>query len=751
MAQAKPYKTRPMRNTLLPLGSALFIAGLVACGPSPEATAPKGGTAPPGAKRESADARVQQVAAQPAPATFDLSPVPDPGDIVHVGRWKNPMDTLSAVASCSGLDPRLLENNSKRLADLALRNALSSDFDTAQLANVVALDTPIDSVMVLIQNPKKKIPQPAFAISIGLSSLERAKAALSGHTVEVAPGMWRVGTKDDTDAICVIAASAGAAPARLICSEHDREVMALGPYLARTMPTVSVGGADAHADFRFSPLAERYGKDMRQQLKGIPIILESQGSLGEPKFDKALTVAAAAIQDELGALIGDFDKVSLDISVDPASCIKGSGQVTMRGNASWVSSTFSDSAGKAGPPPSHYWRLPRDSTAATYARGTDPARFKPILQVVRDLAEGAMTKFNVGKAADRKAVVDLLDMPHGKDVNSVSAMGYFDSGTKPAQGKKDEAPDPQKLIDSVVGGLLGWSLVGVDEGPAATTKMLKGFVDAYNKHAALAVAREKAEQKNRDPKGRDEWELSEKERADREKKLGPRSLLTFLLEEADIEAKYLPTVKSVAAPAALGKNAMDVEIKFTFDVDEDDLAILGGGGGQGGRGPQKQGGDSKKAQRALSASIHILMMGEDKNTWVAIGADRDGLVKKLLSVKAGAAENTTLASRPGLEPLKNGKLTSGGFLTIAPITRIGAGIGSLISLVPSGAPPEVNDVIRLLGSLPHKGESPIFLMTEAQGGASPKTSLSFSIPRAALEDIGALVMGGIKLAMKFNP
>lgn len=730
-----------MRKWLFPLGSALVLAGLSACGPSPEAAVPKGGPAQPGARKADENARVQAVAA--APTTYDLSPVPEPGDVVHAGRWKNPAATLSALAGCAGLDPRLLENNGKRLADIILRNALNAEFDTAQLANLVALDTPIDSAMVLIQNPKKKVPLPAFAMSVGLTSLERAKGALEGKIVEVAPGMWRVGSKDDTDVTCFIAASAGSAPARLICGERDRDVLAVGPYLARTMPTLSMAGADAHADFRFTPIAERYGKDLRQQLKGIPILLESQGTLGEPKFDKAVAAAAAALQDEVGALIGDFDKVSVDIGVDPAMCIQGSAQVMMRGNASWISGTMADSAQNAGPAPSLFWRLPRESTLATYAHGSDPARFKPVLQVVRDLADGAMAHFNIGKPADRKAVVDLLDMPHGKDTNTVQAVGYFDE-TAPAQtAKKDEAPDPQKLIDSLLNGFVGWTLIGVDEGPAATTKMLKGFIDAYNKHAALAVTREKAEQKFKDPKGREVWELNEKERADREKKLGPRSLFTMMLDEGDVEAKYLPTVKSVAAPASLGKGAMDVEIKFSFDVDEEDLEVLGGGRSQG---------DGKKAKkRVLSASIHVLLMGEDKATWVAIGADREALAKKLLSVKAGAPSTSSLASRPGLEPLKNKKLVSGGFFTIAPVTRIGVGVGSLLSLVPGAAPPEVNEIVRLLSNLPHKGETPIFFMTEAQGGSAPKTSMSFSVPKAALEDVGALVMGGIKLAMKFNP
>ncbi|MCK6589318.1 MAG: hypothetical protein L6Q76_17255, partial [Polyangiaceae bacterium] len=382
-----------MRRALFPLGFVASMVGLSACGPSPEPAAPP---------RPAAVKPPPRPPAQVAATTYDLSPVKEPADIIGAARWKNPMATLGGLAGCGGVDPRFVEGNGKLLADLLLRGLFGEDIDTSQLASVVALDTPIDAVASLDPSPKRRA---AFgAVAFGLASLERARGAVEGAAVEVAPGMWRVGNKDNTSATCVIAAAAGSAPARLICAERDRDVMALGPYLARNVPIMSIPGPDLHGELRFSPFVSRFGDEMRQGLKGVPVLLESQATIDEPKFDRAITAAAGAIQAELTALLGDLDKISFDLAVDPSTCLKATGALALKGRASWLAGTMTDRVDRAGPPPAIFWRAPKDSSAVFYARSSDPARFADVLQTLRDLAEGAMTKLNVGKPADRKAV-----------------------------------------------------------------------------------------------------------------------------------------------------------------------------------------------------------------------------------------------------------------------------------------------------------------------------------------------------------
>jgi hypothetical protein len=723
---------------LFPLGFAASLActGLAACGPSPDAATPP---------RLSDSKPTPPPKAQVAATTYDLSPVTEPPDIIGSARWKNPMATLGGLAGCGGVDPRFVEGNGKLLADLVLRGVLGDEIDTSQLASVVALDAPIDAIAAIDPSPKRRA---AFgAVAIGLASLERARGAVEGAAVEVAPGMWRVGSKDNTDATCVIAAAAGSAPARLVCAGRDRDVMALGPYLARNAPAMPSPAADLHGEFRFSPVVSRFGNEMRQGLKGLPLIVESQATIDEPRFDRALGDAAGAIQDELTALLGDLDKVSFDLGVDPSTCLKATGALALKGRASWLAGTVSDRVDRAGPPPAIFWRAPKDSTAAFYGRANDPARFASMLQTLRDLAEGAMTKLNVGKPADRKALVELISMPFSKTSSTVQATGFFEEPaptTKPAATKGTgpaAGPAAQQTIDTMVNNLVGWSLFGVDEGPEQLSKMLKRFVDAYTKQVALADARAKAEARAKDPKGRATSELSPKEREAREKKLPPKSLLTFALDEMNIEVKALPTIKLVKAPAALGKDALDIEIKLAnLPNPGEELAGLDGSG------PRDKG---KKAE-TLTLTFHLLLMADDKSTWLAFGQNPNELVKRLLSVKTGAPDTATLATRPGLDPLKNGKLMGGGFITLAPVTKMmSVGAGRMIA--PGGMPPQVNELLRLLENLPHRGETPIFFTSEATGGDAPRSSLSFSLPKAAMEDIGALVMGGVKLAARFRP
>lgn len=711
------------------------MVGLSACGPSPEPAAPP---------RPAAVKPPPRPPAQVAATTYDLSPVKEPADIIGAARWKNPMATLGGLAGCGGVDPRFVEGNGKLLADLLLRGLFGEDIDTSQLASVVALDTPIDAVASLDPSPKRRA---AFgAVAFGLASLERARGAVEGAAVEVAPGMWRVGNKDNTSATCVIAAAAGSAPARLICAERDRDVMALGPYLARNVPIMSIPGPDLHGELRFSPFVSRFGDEMRQGLKGVPVLLESQATIDEPKFDRAITAAAGAIQAELTALLGDLDKISFDLAVDPSTCLKATGELALKGRASWLAGTMTDRVDRAGPPPAIFWRAPKDSSAVFYARSSDPARFADVLQTLRDLAEGAMTKLNVGKPADRKAVVDLIQMPFSKNANSVQATGFF-SEPAPAASKptasKPAASSLQQTIESTMNSFMGWSLFGVDEGPEQLSKMLKRFVDAYTKQVALATAREKAEARAKDPKGRALWELSEKELEAREKKLPPRSLLTYLLDEADLEVKTLPTMKLVKAPAALGKDALDIEIKIAdLPLPDDDLRALDGSGRP----------DPKKKKETLTLTFHVLLMADGGTTWLAFGQNQADLVKRLLSVKTGAPNTDTLATRAGLEPLRTGKLMSGGFVTLSPITKMATAVtGAVLTLAPGGMPPQVNEIMRMLQALPHRGETPIFFTSEVTGGDAPRSSMSFSVPKAAMEDIGALVMGGVKLAAQFRP
>ena len=70
-------------------------------------------------------------------------------------------------------------------------------------------------------------------------------------------------------------------------------------------------------------------------MKGLPVLVQSQASIGDPNFDDALLEAANALTVEAGALMTDLDKVTLDIGADRANCLTTSAALKLRARTSW--------------------------------------------------------------------------------------------------------------------------------------------------------------------------------------------------------------------------------------------------------------------------------------------------------------------------------------------------------------------------------------------------------------------------------
>lgn len=256
-----------------------------------------------------------------------------------------------------------------------------------------------------------------------------------------------------------------------------------------------------------------------------------------------------------------------------------------------------------------------------------------------------------------------------------------------AQGQSKNAPaggklTEQQIADEIISGSLGWTLVGFDEGPEALTKLIKDVVAVYNR----------------------------------------KGLTDPLRKELGKGARALPVVKIVAAPRELGRGSMQVDLKFAIEP--------------------------KKSDKPIAFTLHVLVMADGKSTWLGIGANRDDLVKHLLKTKTGAPDGGTLATRQGLEPLRSGKAVSSGFFTMSVLTR---GIGSILGnpALTSQAPARVSgpmeEVARALANLPHKGDTPIFVVSDASG-TGPRSELSLQVQKGTFEDVGVLVMTGLRLA-----
>ena len=682
-----------MRTSPLWMGIALVLAGPLACEPP----------APPVVPTEAPPPAATGVAVVVPPA-YDLAPVAEPSDVVGLLRWKSPTVDLNNLGSCSNVPAAILEQMPRIGLGKAFEKAFRDQVDGAELAGLVAMDAPVDAVVAL---DSSRTPKPIFAFALGLTSLDGAKHAASakGQLTEIVPGVWRLGDKDGRGLKCAIVVSAGATPARLVCAEKEKDVTALAPYLTRTLPTLAPAPADLHLELRVAPVDARFGDMLRQQLRALPVLAQTQATIGEPDFDNAVMASATALSDEVGSLVGDLDKLQIDATMDKGTCLTSTTALQMRGKSSWLVNTMTDRADRVGPPPAIFWRAPRDASSVFYGRGADPSRYSEILRTLRTLLASGMKKLAIGSDADRKALADLIALPLGKDVNTVSATGHSEppppkAGAKPAPA--DHGRGSTSTIANALGNL-GWYVIGFDDGADALTKQLKDLVAVYNR----------------------------------------KGLHDPLKKALGKDDSYLPTIKIGPAPATLGKGAFDVEVKLDLPNDvsaDDDVAAQ-----------ERPGAKSKPVKAAKVArttvTFHLLLLVDGKGAWVGFGANRDDVIKHMLMSKSGSPDAETIASRPGLEQLKSGKSLSAGFFTLNSFIK--AMEGSLKQV--SRKPDDLAEMKRILGQIPNKGDTPIFFSSTVTPGAAPRAEMKLEMTKGSFEDIGSIVNQALRDSMRDKP
>ena len=679
------------------MGIALVLAGPLACEPAAPPVVP---VAPPPAAVATGVAVVQ-------PPAYDLAPVAEPSDGVGLLRWKSPSVGLTSLGSCTNVAGAILDQVPRIGLTKAFETSYHDKVDAAELAGLIALDAPVDALVTL--DGSARSPKPVFALAVGLTSLDGAKHAASAKNpvTEIVPGVWRIGNPD-SGLVCAIVVSAGATPARLVCAQKEKDLTALAPYLTRTMPTLAPAASDFHLELRVAPLDTRFGDQLRQQLRALPILAQTQATIGEPDFDNAIMTSANALTDELGAFVGDLDKLQIDATLDKGSCLTSTTALQMRGKSSWLVNTMMERADHIGPPPAIFWRAPRDASTAFYGHGTDPSRYTEILRTLRTMLVGAMKKVAVGSDDDRKALADLIAMPLGKDVNTMSSNGHSDPvavrpGAKPVAAAKPGAKPAHvgssaSLVSTIEN--MGWYVMGFDDGADALTKQLKDLVAVYNR----------------------------------------KGLHDPLKKALGKDATFLPTVKIVSAPAGLGKGALDIEIKL--DVPDEEVfkpsaEILLDDRVSGAK-PARPVKQVKPAARGKTTlTLHLLLAVDGKTAWFGFGGNRDDVVKHMLMSKSGSPDSDTITSRPGLEALKNGKNLSGGFFTLNSFLKA---IQNAMMSKHSEGPNELDEAKRILmGQLPNRGDTPIFLTTTSTGGATPRGEMKLEMTKGSFEDIGSMV------------
>jgi hypothetical protein len=143
---------------------------------------------------------------------------------------------------------------------------------------------------------------------------------------------------------------------------------------------------------------------------------------------------------------------------------------------------------------------------------------------------------------------------------------------------------------------------------------------------------------------------------------------------------------------------------------------------------------TKAPPKSLPVSIIVAFDGE--RTWAGMSPDEKALIKRLEALKD--PKQAVLRTREGLEALRGTPRHAGGFVTLASFsTQISA----------AGAHADAD---KLLSALPHHGQTPMLYSAEVNA-SGPEISSSVTVPRASIEDLGALLPALVQLSGRSRP
>lgn len=495
--------SRPMTTFPKVIPSALLGVALFACSapPPPRDTTP---TASPSASVAAPDV---------------LSPVPAPQGVVARARLKSPATTARTIIGLTGGAPEAAEPLVRSvLAEVLGKKMLRLDVDARALADEVVLDAPVDVVMALADSER---PEPIYAISVAVKSLESAAGAAGAAATPNGSGGFKLGGKKARGA-CNLTKAAGTAPARLVCGGSERDLEVLGPYLARTLAAEPATGADVMAEIDVASLDSRFGSELRKILPSLPTLAARRYGTGNVVFDKALSEGGRLLGEEAAKLLSDVDKVTVELKADPKTGVSLDLATGFRAKTSWIAKT--GFAVPPGPAPALFWKGPRDASSGTFTTLSDPAGYAEGVKLVKDLVIGALASGKIGSEAERKKVAALVDFPIEKGAVVVAFSGSSRL-TKPAEPKSAKDKWQRAFAE-----MSGWSIVGTTLKPDAVSKWMKDLVAAFNQPGVQKAL-----------KAQDDMSI---------------------------------TMKTGKAPAKLGKGATAIEVRLVSKVDKSDATLV---------------------------------------------------------------------------------------------------------------------------------------------------------------------------------
>ncbi len=307
-------------------------------------------------------------------------------------------------------------------------------------------------------------------------------------------------------------------------------------------------------------------------------------------------------------------------------------------------------------------------------------------------ADSTAASFGVGWKPGRlkpigHTLADLLDgylesekVPAGlRDQATKSVEALFDLNTKQvrAQGELSEIPaDPLLAADYKA---FGWQVAALDGDSKRVTTLFDGLTGT----------------------------------------LSSRDLARLLKQRLSIDANVLPKLSAHGVqlkgfkPGAKAYR-LDIPLELFEKYAKNQLGALAASAPKG-----------AKKGTAKSVPLSIVVAYDGQRTWIGASPDEKAVLKRLESLKDPKA--ALLSTRAGLEALRSVPRAAGGFLTL------GRFAGQLGAMGGRNA-----DASKLVTALPHHGETPIVFSYDLSA-SGPEITTSFSVPRAAVEDIGALV------------
>jgi len=134
---------------------------------------------------------------------------------------------------------------------------------------------------------------------------------------------------------------------------------------------------------------------------------------------------------------------------------------------------------------------------------------------------------------------------------------------------------------------------------------------------------------------------------------------------------------------------------------------------------------AKGKSGAKSAPLTVIVAYDGERSWVGMSPDEKAMIKRLESLKDPKAP--VLRVREGLDALKSKSYATGGFLSLQ---HFAGKAGAFAA--------RDTDATKLFNALPHHGQTPVLFSSEL-GANGPELTTTLTLPRATVEDLGALI------------